>query len=93
MGKAGYIERKRCNEILDPELMTQTSGEAKLYQYFENCSFECLGDRPFRRANHDFKFMAMFKELQPSIGLPRCLLAPLMGLTDMEVVICAADNG
>jgi len=53
---------KRCNEILDPELMTQTSGEAKLYQYLR-IAFECLDDRPFRRPTM-IQVMAMFKELQ-----------------------------
>ncbi|KAJ6376843.1 hypothetical protein OIU76_025900 [Salix suchowensis] len=53
---------KRCNEILDPELMTQTSGESKLYQYLR-IAFECLDDRPFRRPTM-IQVMAMFKELQ-----------------------------
>jgi hypothetical protein len=42
--------------------MTQTSGEAKLYQYLR-IAFECLDDRPFRRPTM-IQVMAMFKELQ-----------------------------
>jgi Leucine-rich repeat (LRR) protein len=53
---------KRSNGILDPELMTQKSGEAELYQYLR-IAFECLDDRPFRRPTM-IQVMAMFKELQ-----------------------------
>ncbi|KAJ6776817.1 hypothetical protein OIU74_000903 [Salix koriyanagi] len=53
---------KRSHGILDPELMTQKSGEAELYQYLR-IAFECLDDRPFRRPTM-IQVMAMFKELQ-----------------------------
>ncbi|KAJ6753242.1 RECEPTOR-LIKE PROTEIN KINASE BRI1-LIKE 3 [Salix purpurea] len=56
------IGEKRSHGILDPELMTQKSGEAELYQYLR-IAFECLEDRPFRRPTM-IQVMAMFKELQ-----------------------------
>ena len=63
VGWAKQLQReKRSNEILDPELMTQKSGEAELFQYL-NIAFECLDDRPFRRPTM-IQVMAMFKELQ-----------------------------
>ncbi|RVW38997.1 Serine/threonine-protein kinase BRI1-like 1 [Vitis vinifera] len=62
VGWAKQLQReKRSNEILDPELMTQKSGEAELFQYL-NIAFECLDDRPFRRPTM-IQVMAMFKEL------------------------------
>ncbi|KAL3612968.1 hypothetical protein D5086_003988 [Populus alba] len=75
-----YIE-KRSNGILDPELMTQKSGEAELYQYLR-IAFECLDDRPFRRPTM-IQVMAMFKELQVDSESDI--------LDDMEVVICASE--
>jgi Leucine-rich repeat (LRR) protein/preprotein translocase subunit SecG len=56
------LREKRSNEILDPELMTQQSGEAELFQYLR-IAFECLDDKPFRRPTM-IQVMAMFKELQ-----------------------------
>ncbi|XP_007020300.2 PREDICTED: receptor-like protein kinase BRI1-like 3 [Theobroma cacao] len=63
VGWAKQLHReKRIDEILDPELMTQKSGEAELHQYLR-IAFECLDDRPFRRPTM-IQVMAMFKELQ-----------------------------
>lgn len=63
VGWAKQLQReKRSNEILDPELMTQKSGEAELFQYLR-IAFECLDDKPFRRPTM-IQVMAMFKELQ-----------------------------
>ncbi|GLU24084.1 hypothetical protein SLE2022_400490 [Rubroshorea leprosula] len=54
-------KEKRSNEILDPELITQMSGEAELYHYLK-IAFQCLDDRPFKRPTM-IQVMAMFKEL------------------------------
>ncbi|XVF71002.1 hypothetical protein PTKIN_Ptkin11bG0206800 [Pterospermum kingtungense] len=63
VGWAKQLHReKRIDEILDPELMSQKSGEAELHQYLR-IAFECLDDRPFRRPTM-IQVMAMFKELQ-----------------------------
>ncbi|XP_044473876.1 receptor-like protein kinase BRI1-like 3 [Mangifera indica] len=63
VGWAKQLHReKRSNEILDPELMTQKSGEAELCQYMR-IAFECLDDRPFKRPTM-IQVMALFKELQ-----------------------------
>ncbi|XWS67350.1 hypothetical protein CRYUN_Cryun04dG0000200 [Craigia yunnanensis] len=55
-------KEKRIDEILDPELMSEKSGEAELHQYLR-IAFECLDDRPFRRPTM-IQVMVMFKELQ-----------------------------
>lgn len=63
VGWAKQLQRvKKINEILDPELMTEKSDGAELYQYMR-IAFECLDDRPFRRPTM-IQVMAMFKELQ-----------------------------
>ncbi|GAV69377.1 Pkinase domain-containing protein/LRR_1 domain-containing protein/LRRNT_2 domain-containing protein/LRR_4 domain-containing protein/LRR_6 domain-containing protein/LRR_8 domain-containing protein [Cephalotus follicularis] len=63
VGWAKLLQReKRISEILDPELLTEISGEAELYQCLK-ISFECLDDRPFRRPTM-IQVMSMFKELQ-----------------------------
>lgn len=63
VGWAKQLHReKRIDEILDPELMSQKSGEAELHQYLR-IAFECLDDKPFRRPNM-IQVMAMFKDLQ-----------------------------
>ncbi|KAK7259844.1 hypothetical protein RIF29_25459 [Crotalaria pallida] len=53
---------KRVNEILDPDLVMQTSAESELYHYLR-IAFECLDERPYRRPTM-IQVMAMFKELQ-----------------------------
>ncbi|QCD95314.1 protein brassinosteroid insensitive 1 [Vigna unguiculata] len=55
-------KEKRINEILDPDLIVQTSGESELFQYLR-IAFECLDERPYRRPTM-IQVMAMFKELQ-----------------------------
>nr|KYP49935.1 Serine/threonine-protein kinase BRI1-like 1 [Cajanus cajan] len=55
-------KEKRINEILDPDLIMQTSGESELLQYLR-IAFECLDERPYRRPTM-IQVMAMFKELQ-----------------------------
>ncbi|XAR56859.1 Non-specific serine/threonine protein kinase [Bertholletia excelsa] len=63
VGWAKQLQReKRIHEILDPELVSQRSDEAELFQYLR-IAFECLEDRPFRRPNM-IQVMAMFKDLQ-----------------------------
>ncbi|KAI4390040.1 hypothetical protein MLD38_002195 [Melastoma candidum] len=53
VGWAKQLQKeKKLNSILDPELITTKSGEAELYHYLA-VAFQCLDDRPFRRANHD----------------------------------------
>jgi len=56
-----YRER-RISEILDPELVMQSSSEGELFQYLR-IAFECLEERPYRRPTM-IQVMAMFKELQ-----------------------------
>jgi hypothetical protein len=56
-----YRER-RIIEILDPDLVIQTSSEGELFQYLR-IAFECLEERPYRRPTM-IQVMAMFKELQ-----------------------------
>ncbi|OWM85953.1 receptor-like protein kinase BRI1-like 3 [Punica granatum] len=54
---------RRVNEILDPELLTDSkSCDAELYHYLR-IAFECLEDRPYRRPTM-IQVMTMFKELQ-----------------------------
>ncbi|KAL2335850.1 hypothetical protein Fmac_010296 [Flemingia macrophylla] len=55
-------KEKRINEILDPDLIMQTSTESELLQYLR-IAFECLDERPYRRPTM-IQVMAMFKELQ-----------------------------
>ncbi|KAK7322409.1 hypothetical protein VNO77_25788 [Canavalia gladiata] len=55
-------KEKRISEILDPELVMQTSSEGELHQYLR-IAFECLDERPYRRPTM-IQVMAMFKELQ-----------------------------
>ncbi|CAJ1958575.1 unnamed protein product [Sphenostylis stenocarpa] len=55
-------KEKRINEILDPDLVVQTSSESELLQYLR-IAFECLDERPYRRPTM-IQVMAMFKELQ-----------------------------
>ncbi|KAG5048902.1 hypothetical protein AAZX31_04G108900 [Glycine max] len=55
-------KEKRINEILDPDLIVQTSSESELLQYLR-IAFECLDERPYRRPTM-IQVMAMFKELQ-----------------------------
>ena len=55
-------KEKRSNEILDPDLTMQASGESELHQYLR-IAFECLDERPYRRPTM-IQVMAMFKELQ-----------------------------
>ncbi|KAK7401456.1 hypothetical protein VNO78_12956 [Psophocarpus tetragonolobus] len=54
-------KEKRINEILDPDLIVQTSSESELLQYLR-IAFECLDERPYRRPTM-IQVMAMFKEL------------------------------
>ncbi|KAG9136527.1 hypothetical protein Leryth_014373 [Lithospermum erythrorhizon] len=51
----------RSHEILDPELMSDISGEAELYHYLK-IAFQCLEDKPNRRPTM-IQVMAMFKEI------------------------------
>lgn len=53
---------KRINEILDPDLIRQTSSENELHQHLR-IAFECLDERPYRRPTM-IQVMTMFKELQ-----------------------------
>lgn len=63
VGWAKQLHRdKRSHEILDPELITNVSGDAELYHYL-NIAFECLDDKPYRRPTM-IQVMAMFRELQ-----------------------------
>lgn len=63
VGWAKQLQReKRMNEILDPDLVMQTSNESELYQYLR-IAFVCVDDRPSRRPTM-IQVMAMFKELQ-----------------------------
>ncbi|XP_047152699.1 receptor-like protein kinase BRI1-like 3 [Vigna umbellata] len=55
-------KEKRINEILDPDLIVQSSSESELFQYLR-IAFECLDERPYRRPTM-IQVMAMFKELQ-----------------------------
>ncbi|KAG5047713.1 hypothetical protein GLYMA_06G320600v4 [Glycine max] len=55
-------KEKRINEIIDPDLIVQTSSESELLQYLR-IAFECLDERPYRRPTM-IQVMAMFKELQ-----------------------------
>ncbi|XP_030447075.1 receptor-like protein kinase BRI1-like 3 [Syzygium oleosum] len=55
---------KRIDEILDPDLVEDTSRKDELCQYLR-IAFECLEDRPPRRPTM-IQIMAMFKELQAS---------------------------
>ncbi|KAI6688621.1 hypothetical protein NL676_025449 [Syzygium grande] len=55
---------KRIDEILDPDLVEDTSRKDELSQYLR-IAFECLEDRPPRRPTM-IQIMAMFKELQAS---------------------------
>lgn len=55
---------KRSNEILDPDLVEDTSRKDELCQYLR-IAFECLEDRPTRRPTM-IQIMAIFKELQVS---------------------------
>ncbi|KAF8031312.1 hypothetical protein BT93_D0493 [Corymbia citriodora subsp. variegata] len=55
---------KRCNEILDTDLVEDTSRNDELCRYLR-IAFECLEDRPTRRPTM-IRIMAMFKELQAS---------------------------
>ncbi|WVZ01448.1 hypothetical protein V8G54_027517 [Vigna mungo] len=55
-------KEKRINEILDPDLIVQSSSESELFQYLR-IAFECLEERPYRRPTM-IQVMAMFKELQ-----------------------------
>ncbi|XP_062079097.1 receptor-like protein kinase BRI1-like 3 [Humulus lupulus] len=55
-------KEKRSTEILDPELLTESSGESELCHYLR-IAFECLDDRPLRRPTM-IQVMTMFKELQ-----------------------------
>ncbi|XP_027331714.1 receptor-like protein kinase BRI1-like 3 [Abrus precatorius] len=55
-------KEKRISEILDPDLIMQTSSESELYQCLR-IAFECLDERPYRRPTM-IQVMAMFKELQ-----------------------------
>ncbi|XP_010487090.1 PREDICTED: receptor-like protein kinase BRI1-like 3 [Camelina sativa] len=52
---------KRGAEILDPELVTDKSGDVELLHYLKIAS-QCLDDRPFKRPTM-IQVMAMFKEL------------------------------
>ncbi|KAL1204890.1 Receptor-like protein kinase BRI1-like 3 [Cardamine amara subsp. amara] len=52
---------KRGAEILDPKLVTETSGDVELFHYLKIAS-QCLDDRPFRRPTM-IQVIAMFKEL------------------------------
>ncbi|XP_072970656.1 brassinosteroid LRR receptor kinase BRL1-like [Typha angustifolia] len=56
------VKENRSNEIFDPELMWNISGDAEVFQYLK-IAFECLDDRPLRRPTM-IQVMAMFKELQ-----------------------------
>ncbi|KAJ7963470.1 Receptor-like protein kinase BRI1-like [Quillaja saponaria] len=63
IGWAKQLQKeKRINEILDPEIIAEKSGEPELYRYL-GIAFECLDDRPFRRPTM-IQVIAMFKELQ-----------------------------
>ncbi|KAK6934705.1 Leucine-rich repeat-containing N-terminal, plant-type [Dillenia turbinata] len=63
VGWAKQLQKdKRGQEILDPDLITETSVEVELHQYLK-IAFECLDDRPLRRPTM-IQVMAMFKELQ-----------------------------
>ncbi|CAH2033448.1 unnamed protein product [Thlaspi arvense] len=53
---------KRGAEILDPELVTEKSGDVELFHYLKIAS-QCLDDRPFKRPTM-IQVMAMFKELK-----------------------------
>uniref|UniRef100_A0A1J3DI04 non-specific serine/threonine protein kinase n=1 Tax=Noccaea caerulescens TaxID=107243 RepID=A0A1J3DI04_NOCCA len=53
---------KRGGEILDPELVSDKSGEVELFHYLKIAS-QCLDDRPFKRPTM-IQVMAMFKELK-----------------------------
>ncbi|KAK4355110.1 hypothetical protein RND71_024081 [Anisodus tanguticus] len=53
---------KRSHEILDPELITDLSGDAELYHYLK-VAFECLDEKPYRRPTM-IQVMTKFKELQ-----------------------------
>ncbi|GER52738.1 leucine-rich receptor-like protein kinase family protein [Striga asiatica] len=66
VGWAKQLHReRRSHEILDPELMTNLSGDAELYQYLR-IAFQCLEDKPFRRPTM-IQVMAKFKELQSDL--------------------------
>ncbi|ESQ48682.1 hypothetical protein EUTSA_v10019932mg [Eutrema salsugineum] len=52
---------KRGAEILDPDLITEKSGDVELFHYLK-IAFQCLDDRPFKRPTM-IQVMAMFKEL------------------------------
>ncbi|EOA29754.1 hypothetical protein CARUB_v10012843mg [Capsella rubella] len=52
---------KRGAEILDPELVTDKSGDLELIHYLKIAS-QCLDDRPFKRPTM-IQVMTMFKEL------------------------------
>ncbi|XP_010462414.1 PREDICTED: serine/threonine-protein kinase BRI1-like 1 [Camelina sativa] len=53
---------KRGTEIIDPELVTEKSGDVELFNYLKIAS-QCLDDRPFKRPTM-IQVMAMFKELK-----------------------------
>ncbi|CAN7050219.1 unnamed protein product [Brassica oleracea var. botrytis] len=53
-------KENRGDEILDPDLITEKSGDVELFHYLKIAS-ECLDDRPFKRPTM-IQVMAMFKE-------------------------------
>ncbi|XP_060187153.1 receptor-like protein kinase BRI1-like 3 [Lycium barbarum] len=53
---------KKSHEILDPELITNLSGDAELYHYLK-VAFECLDEKPYKRPTM-IQVMTKFKELQ-----------------------------
>ncbi|KAF3584446.1 hypothetical protein F2Q69_00031741 [Brassica cretica] len=53
-------KESRGAEILDPDLITEKSGDVELFHYLKIAS-QCLDDRPFKRPTM-IQVMAMFKE-------------------------------
>ncbi|KAF3618040.1 Serine/threonine-protein kinase BRI1-like 1 [Capsicum annuum] len=53
---------RRSHEILDPELITNLSGDAELYHYLK-VAFECLDEKSYKRPTM-IQVMTKFKELQ-----------------------------
>ncbi|KAL0743753.1 hypothetical protein Bca4012_085266 [Brassica carinata] len=61
VGWAKQLYREsRGAEILDPDLITEKSGDVELFHYLKIAS-QCLDDRPFKRPTM-IQVMAMFKE-------------------------------
>ncbi|KAG9159873.1 hypothetical protein Leryth_007870 [Lithospermum erythrorhizon] len=62
VGWAKQLHKTNRNRaILDPELMSDVSGESELYHYLK-IAFQCLDDKPNRRPTM-IQVMAMFKEI------------------------------